>query len=124
MPQTAPRVLTRFKNSENRIAGRSAEAAIANATATRNATLRPRAKMPRTTATAPITRAAYRATVTSSRSLVRPLRTTLAYRSCATLDDEARVSPGPPARNRAEADAPVQPRGAAPAVGPARDPRA
>ena len=34
---TAPRVLNRFQNSENRIVGRFALAAIANARATRNA---------------------------------------------------------------------------------------
>ena len=48
MPQVAPRVLNRFQNSENRITGRFAEAAMAKAMAmamamamaTSNATLR------------------------------------------------------------------------------------
>jgi hypothetical protein len=39
MPQVAPLVLNLFQNSENRITGRFADAAIANATATSKATL-------------------------------------------------------------------------------------
>src|SRR5690348_347322 len=102
-PHTAPRELNLFQNSENRIAGRFAEAAIANATATRNATFRLRANTARTIAIAPITNAEYRATFTSSRSPVLPRRITLAYRSCATLDEEARVSPATTARMVANA---------------------
>src|SRR5258705_693978 len=98
MPQVAPRVLNFFQKREKRIAGRFADAAIANASATRNATLRLRAKMPRTIATAPMTNAEYRATTTSCRSVVCPRLMTLAYRSCASDDEEARVRPATTAR--------------------------
>src|SRR5690242_8360338 len=98
MADTAPVVLNRFQNSEYRMAGRLPDAATANASATRNATLRLRARMPRTIAMAPITRAEPRATTTSCRSEAWPLRITLAYTSCATLDDDARVRPATTAR--------------------------
>ncbi len=58
MPHFAPKVVKRFQNSVKRIAGRLADAAMAKARATRKATFRSRAKMDRTTATAPMTQAA------------------------------------------------------------------
>ncbi len=65
MLHSAPLVLNRFQNSEYRIVGRFADAATANASATRNAMFCPLATMPPTMATAPITSAVMRATRTS-----------------------------------------------------------
>jgi hypothetical protein len=66
MLHSAPAVLKRFQNSEYRIVGRLAEAATANASATRNAMFCPLARMPPRIATMPITTAVMRATLTSS----------------------------------------------------------
>jgi hypothetical protein len=59
-------VLNRRQNSEYRIVGRFADAAMANARATRNATFWSLARMPRTIARSPTTTAVMRATRTSS----------------------------------------------------------
>ena len=59
-------MLNRFQNSEYRIVGRLADAATANASATRNAMFWPLATMPPRIATMPITMAVMRATLTSS----------------------------------------------------------
>src|SRR6476661_4785729 len=106
MPQVAPRVLNRFQNSEYRITGRFAEAAMAKAMATRNATFSDWAGMARAMETAPMTTAEIRPTRTSCLSVVTlPRRVTLAYRSCASEEDEARVSPATTARIVANATA-------------------
>ena len=54
MLHSAPAVLNRLQNSEYRIVGRFADAATANASATRNATFCPFATMPPRIATTPI----------------------------------------------------------------------
>ena len=54
MLHRAPEVLNRFQNSEYRIVGRLALAATANASATRNATFCPFAKIPPMIARIPI----------------------------------------------------------------------
>src|ERR671915_1616162 len=105
MAVTAPVVLNRFQYSEYSNVGRLAAAATAKASATRNATLSPRAKIDSTIATAPITKAATRAACTSSRSEAVPRLITLANRSCANDDEEARVSPATTARMVANATA-------------------
>src|SRR5262245_25956056 len=105
MAAVAPTVLNRFQNSEYRMAGRLPDAATAKARATRNATLRSRARMPRPMAMAPMTSAEPRATTTSWRSDAWPWRRPLAYRSCATLDDDASVRPATTARIVANATA-------------------
>jgi len=51
MLHSAPEVLNRFQNNEYRIVGRFADAATANASATRNATFWFFARMPPTIAT-------------------------------------------------------------------------
>ena len=58
-------VLNFFQNSEYSSVGRFADAATAKASATRNATFWPLARMPPTMATMPTTRAVRRATLTS-----------------------------------------------------------
>jgi hypothetical protein len=65
MLHSAPRVLKPFQNSEYRMVGRFADAATANASATRNAMFWPFAMMPPPMATAPITSAVLRAILTS-----------------------------------------------------------
>ena len=69
-PHTAPRVVNRFQNKDKIITGRLAEAATANANATKNATfaLGP-SKIAMAIATAPTTNAVTRATRTSSPGL-------------------------------------------------------
>src|SRR5699024_5505181 len=62
MLNRAPVVLKRFQNSEYRMVGRLADAATANARATRNAMFCPAAPMPRTTASMPITTTVIRET--------------------------------------------------------------
>ena len=66
MLHSAPVVLNRFQNSEYSSVGRFAEAATANASATRNATFCPFAAMPPRMDTTPITTAVIRATFTSA----------------------------------------------------------
>src|ERR671915_2656609 len=105
MAVTAPLVLNRFQYNEYSRVGRLAAAATAKASATRNATLMPRAKIDSTMAIAPMTKAAIRAALTSSRSLAVPRLITLANRSCANDDDEASVSPATTARMVANATA-------------------
>src|SRR6478735_3454878 len=106
MPQVAPRVLNRFQNNEYRITGRFADAAMANAIATRNATFSDCAGMDSAMDTAPMHTAAIRPTRTSCLSVVTlPRRITLVYRSCASDDDDARVSPATTARIVANATA-------------------
>lgn len=58
MLHSAPAVLNRFQNSEYTIVGRLADAAIAKASATRNAMFCPLARMPRPIAAMPMTTAA------------------------------------------------------------------
>ena len=65
MLHSEPRVLNRFQYRENRIDGRFADAATANAKATRNAMFMLLAKMPPKMASAPITMTVFRATFTS-----------------------------------------------------------
>ena len=77
MLHSAPRVLNRRQNSEYRIVGRFARAAIAKARATRKAMFWPLAKMPPMIATEPITRAVIRATRTSPSALTLPFLITL-----------------------------------------------
>ena len=76
MDHSAPRVLKPFQNSEYRIVGRLALAAIAKASATRNAMFWFLARMPPRIATAPMTTDAMRATRTSWSCVV-----------CAALED-------------------------------------
>src|SRR6478609_2384627 len=107
MPQVAPLVLNRFQNSENRITGRFADAAMAKAIATRNATFSDWAGMARAIDTAPMQTAAIRPTLTSCLSVTLPFLITFEYRSCAKDDDEARVSPATTARIVAKATAAI-----------------
>ena len=65
MLHSAPVVLNRFQNSEYSRVGRFAEAATANASATRKATFWPLAAIPPRIDTTPITTAVIRATRTS-----------------------------------------------------------
>src|ERR687889_824228 len=67
MLHSAPVVLNRAQNSEYRSVGRFADAATANASATRNATFCPFATIPPTIAMTPTTTAVSRATRTSAR---------------------------------------------------------
>ena len=78
MLHSAPVVLNRAQNSEYRIVGRFADAATANASATRNATFCPFATMPPAIAIRPTTTAVSRATRTSERGDAAPRRRTLA----------------------------------------------
>ncbi len=123
MPHLAPKVVKRFQNRVSRIAGRLAEAAMAKARATRNATLRSLAKIDRATATAPMTTAAIFAVTSSCRSVALPLRITLAYRSWANDEEEVRVSPATTARMVANATAAMKASIREPPVVPAPPPR-
>ncbi len=82
MLHRAPQVLNRFQYSEYTIVGRLAEAATANASATRNATFWPLARMPKPIAATPSTTAVIRETLTCSSSVAGAfpwaLRNTLA----------------------------------------------
>ena len=78
MLHSAPRVVNRFQNSEYTIVGRLADAATANASATRNATFWPFAPMPPMIAMMPITTTVRRATLTSAPASGLPFFTTLA----------------------------------------------
>src|SRR3954471_15189038 len=109
MLHSAPVVLNRFQNSEYRIVGRFADAATANASATRNATLMPLTRMPPMIATAPMTTAVYRATLTSWSGSVLPSLITLAYTSWAKEADAVIVRPATTARIVANATAEISP---------------
>ncbi len=62
-PHTAPRVVKRFQNKDKTITGRLADAATANASATKNATFAfGPSRMATAMATAPTTKAVTRAT--------------------------------------------------------------
>ena len=88
MDTTAPVVLNRFQYRENRMVGRFADAAMANARETRNATFWDIARMPRTIETMPRITTVMRETRTCSSSVASPSRITEAYTSCA-MDAEA-----------------------------------
>src|SRR4051794_24964393 len=107
MPHVAPLVLNRFQNNENRITGRFADAAIANAMATRKATFNDCAGMASAMATAPMQTAAIRPTRTSCLSVTWPFLITLEYRSWASDEDAARVRPATTARMVANATAAI-----------------
>src|SRR5690606_28282701 len=110
MLHSAPVVLNRFQNSEYRIVGRFADAATANASATRNATFWSLARMPPMIATAPITQAVIRATLTSVFLLsALPRLMTLTYTSCAKDADAVIVRPATTARIVANATAAMNP---------------
>src|SRR5919197_5457505 len=81
--QSVPLVLNRFQNSEYSSVDRLAEAANANARATRNATFWPLARMPPAMASAPMITAVRRATRNSAVGFALPRRKMLAYTSCA-----------------------------------------
>src|SRR5918999_1098100 len=98
MLQSAPVVLNRFQNSAYRIVGRFADAATANASATRNATFWLRAKMPAPIATTPTSTAVRRATRTSASGDAAPRLMTFAYTSWANDADAVIVSPATTAR--------------------------
>ncbi len=101
------------------IAGRFAEAATAKARATRNAMFSDCAGMARAIETAPISSAATRATLTSSFSVTGwSFLNTPLYRSCATEDDDASVSPATTARMVAKATAEISASSTAPPVEP------
>ncbi len=78
MLNSAPVVLNFFQNSEYSSVGRFADAATANASATRNAMFCPIARMPRTIATMPMTTTVIRETRTCSSSDALPRLMTLA----------------------------------------------
>ncbi len=78
MLNRAPVVLNRFQNSEYTMVGRFAAAATAKASATRNAMFWPLARMPRPMASAPITTAVIRETLTCLFSSTCPFFSTLA----------------------------------------------
>src|SRR6478672_11945727 len=107
MPQVAPLVLNRFQNSENRITGRLADAAMANAIATRKATFNDCAGMANAIDTAPMQTAEIRPTLTSCLSVTCPFLITLEYRSCANDDEAASVRPATTARMVAKATAAI-----------------
>src|ERR671916_396048 len=109
MLQSAPVVLNRFQNSAYRIVGRLADAATANASATRNAMFWLRARMPAAMAMTPITTAVMRATPTSASGLVSPRLMTLAYTSWANDADAVIVRPATTARIVANAIAEMIP---------------
>ncbi len=108
-------MLNRFQNSEYRIVGRFAEAATANASATRNATFWSLARMPPRMATAPMTHAVIRATFTSEVLLsTLPRLMTLAYTSWANDADAVIVRPATTARIVANATAAMKPSNSGP----------
>src|SRR5690606_34978364 len=109
MLHSAPVVLNRFQNSEYRIVGRFADAATANASATRNATFWLRARMPAAIAMRPMTIAVRRATRTSASGDATPRLRTLAYTSWANDADAVIVSPATTARIVANAIAEMTP---------------
>src|SRR5919112_3412142 len=98
MLHSAPLVLNRAQNSEYTIVGRFADAATANASATRNATFCPFATIPPAIDTTPTTTAVSRATRTSDVGVALPRRITLAYTSWANDADAVMVSPATTAR--------------------------
>src|SRR5690606_8626004 len=78
MLHSAPRVVNRFQNSEYTIVGRFADAATANASATRNATFCLCASTQPTIATGPIRTTVRRATRTSEPGSALPFLSTFA----------------------------------------------
>src|SRR5205807_7045938 len=104
-PVTAPTVLNRFQKIESTITGRLAEAATANARATRKATFAvgPR-RIAIVMATAPTTKAEIRATSTSSPGLrSTPRWTTLVQKSWAKEVEALMVRPATTAKIVAKA---------------------
>src|SRR3712207_5914534 len=118
MDQVAPRVLNRRQNRLYRIEGKFADAATANARATRKAMLSFWLGIANAIAMPPMTKAAIRATLTSWCSETLPCLKTLAYRSCATLEALVRVSPATTARIVAKPTAEMSARRTAPPVEP------
>jgi hypothetical protein len=114
MLHSAPAVLNRFQNSEYRSVGRLAEAATANASATRNATFWLRARIPAATATTPTRTAVRRATRTSASGFAVPRLITLAYTSWANEADAVIVRPATTARIVANAIAEMIPSSSSP----------
>src|SRR5215203_2329731 len=108
MLKVAPMVLKRFQKRLYNNAGRLADAATAKASATRKAMFSRCAGMASKIATAPMPKAAIRATINSLLSDACPFLNTLAYRSWATEDAEVRVRPATTARIVANATAEIK----------------
>src|SRR5690348_10838007 len=116
MPQSVPVVLNRFQNNEYSSVDRLADAANANASATRKATFWPLARIPPTMASAPTITAVRRATRTSATGSALPRRKMLAYTSCANEADAVIVNPATTARIVANATAATMPSSTVPPI--------
>src|ERR1044072_5461714 len=109
MAHSVPVVLNRFQNNEYSSVDRFADAANANASATRNATFCPLAMMPPMIDSAPTTTAVSRATLTSEAASAPPFLMMLAYTSWAKEALAVMVRPATTARIVANATAATTP---------------